>query len=246
MNMNMEELYALVESLSQVKTIEEIEQVCLKFCDLCGLEFYLFGVCNAISLSSPQIFTVSNYPKEWYEGYFENDLQKSDPVVKYCFANTVPITWNKLVKMEQYCDAIGLQLMHAAREKGLVDGLSVPVKAPSGEVSILSLASKIEEQLPRRLLHALPFAQYFSYSLFEVYLKMNLHRSLLEPLTPREHESIFWACEGKTAWEMSQIMNVTERTAIFHLTSATKKLGAANRQHAVAKAIMYGLVKAVV
>jgi len=148
------------------------------------------------------------------------------------------------MKMDKYCDAVGMQLMEAAKARGLVDGLSVPVKAPTGEVCILSLASKVELDLDKRLLNALPFAQYFSYSLFETYLKLNIDSSPLAPLTPREQESLFWACEGKTAWEMSQIMNVSERTAIFHLTGATKKLGAANRQHAVAKAIMYGLIKA--
>ncbi len=42
---------------------------------------------------------------------------------------------------------------------------------------------------------------------------------------------------------MAQIVGVSERTVNFHLTSVIKKLGASNRRHAVAKAVMYGLVK---
>ena len=243
--MNMEQVLPLIETLSESKGVEDIEAVCLRFCELCDLEYYLFGVCNATSLSSPQIFTISNYPSEWYDGYFESDLQKSDPVVRYCFDNTVPITWNKLTTLDDYCDPGGLEFMSKAKANGLVDGLSVPVKAPSGENSIFSLSSSKEENIERRLLEVLPFAQYFGYSIFETYLKLNIGQSPLEKLTPREKESLFWACEGKTAWEMSQIMSLTERTAIYHLSSATKKLGAANRQHAVAKAIMCGLIKAV-
>lgn len=241
--MNSEKLHALVASLAELETIQEIEDVCLNFSELCGLEYYLFGVCNATSLSAPQIFTLTNYPNEWFDGYFENNLQKSDPVVRYCFENSVPITWNKLMQMDQYCDPIAVQIMGEAKAKGLIDGLSVPVKAPSGEICILSLSTKVEKNIKKRLNNVLPFAQYFGYSLFETYLKMNLGHAPVVSLTPREKESLFWACEGKTAWEMSQIMSVTERTAIFHLSGATKKLGAANRQHAVAKAIMYGLVK---
>jgi LuxR family transcriptional activator of bioluminescence operon len=43
--------------------------------------------------------------------------------------------------------------------------------------------------------------------------------------------------------EMAQIVGVSERTVNFHPTSVIKKLGASNRRHAVAKAVMYGLVK---
>ena len=241
--MDINNLYQLIERLGQDKRIENIESVCETFCELSGFEFYLFGVCNASSLSAPEIFTLSNYPKIWYEAYFANEMQKRDPVVRYCFDHSAPITWNKLMEMSEYCDPIALQFMQSARESGLVDGLSIPVRSPSGQISILSLATNNAENVKQRLLNVLPLAQFFGYSIFETYLEMNLDKSLADNLTSREKESLFWACEGKTAWEMAKIMNISERTAIFHLTSVTKKLGAANRQHAVAKAILYGLVK---
>ncbi|AQS35429.1 DNA-binding protein with HTH domain [Shewanella psychrophila] len=241
--MNIDKLYSLVESLSHCHTPEEIEKVCLKFCQLCELEFFLFAVCNATSLSAPKIFTLTNYPSEWLDVYYKNNFQKSDAVVRYCFGNSVPITWNKLMKIDEYSEPNAVKVMNEAHSKGLIDGLSVPIKAPTGEIAILSLTTKIEPDVQQRLANVLPFVQYFGYSLLETHLKMNLGKSPSASLTPREKESLFWACEGKTAWEMSQIMSVAERTAIFHLSSATKKLGAANRQHAVAKAVMYGLIK---
>lgn len=135
------------------------------------------------------------------------------------------------------------KLWRRPKKIGLANGLSVPVKAPSGEVSIFSIATTNEDGIRGRLMNLLPLAQSFSYSLLEAFLRINLASSPVNELTPREKECLFWACEGKTAWEMSKIMDLSERTAIFHLTSATKKLGASNRQHAVAKAIMHGLVK---
>ena len=78
---------------------------------------------------------------------------------------------------------------------------------------------------------------------FKEYLDIVSKNPKVADLTERELECVFWACEGKTAWEMAQIVGVAERTINFHLTSVIKKLGASNRQHAVAKAVMYGLVK---
>jgi LuxR family transcriptional activator of bioluminescence operon len=53
---------------------------------------------------------------------------------------------------------------------------------------------------------------------------------------------MFWACEGKTTWEISRIVEISERTVIYHLHNSAQKLGASNRQHAVAIAIGKGLI----
>ena len=61
-------------------------------------------------------------------------------------------------------------------------------------------------------------------------------------LTPREIECLKWAADGKTEWEISAILHVSEHTADKHLANAHRKLGAANRSHAVALAIRWGFI----
>ncbi|EKF20145.1 LuxR C-terminal-related transcriptional regulator [Nitratireductor pacificus] len=70
-----------------------------------------------------------------------------------------------------------------------------------------------------------------------------LHR-LGEPprLTPREKECLQWAALGKSEWEVSQILGISEHTAEKHLLNAKTKLGATNRAHAVAEAIRCGVL----
>ena len=59
----------------------------------------------------------------------------------------------------------------------------------------------------------------------------------------REREILRWAADGKTSWEVSVILNISERTVKFHLTQASLKLNAVNRTAAVAKALARGLIK---
>ena len=61
-------------------------------------------------------------------------------------------------------------------------------------------------------------------------------------LTKRQKEVLFWITEGKTAWDISQLLVVSERTVNFHLDNIFKKLGAVNRPHAVARAMSYGML----
>ncbi|SEB71655.1 LuxR family transcriptional regulator, quorum sensing-dependent transcriptional regulator [Nitratireductor aquibiodomus] len=69
-----------------------------------------------------------------------------------------------------------------------------------------------------------------------------LYRQGGEPrLTPREKECLQWAALGKSEWEVSQILGISEHTAEKHLLNAKTKLGASNRVHAVAEAIRCGV-----
>ncbi len=243
--MNTNELLSFQEKIEECKTLEEAESICLEFSREFRWEYYLFGVVAATSLSAPKITTITNYPDEWWLYYFKEEMQKSDPVVKYCFERFAPIRWDKLMKMEQYNSPAAEKLMARARELGLVNGMSIPIKSPSGDVAIFSLATSNNDDIENRFMESLFPAQAFSNFLFEAYTRFQANTNETIKLTPRENECLFWACEGKTAWEISKILDVSERTVIFHMTGAAKKLGASNRQHAVAKAILHGLIKPV-
>ena len=59
-------------------------------------------------------------------------------------------------------------------------------------------------------------------------------------ITKRELECMRWASEGKTSWEISQILNISERTANFHVANCIEKTGSVNRQQAIAKCLLQG------
>ena len=71
----------------------------------------------------------------------------------------------------------------------------------------------------------------------------SLNADKLCNLSARERECLEWAAKGKTSWETSKIIGVTESTIIYHLRNATRKLNAANRLHAVTKALKASLIE---
>jgi DNA-binding CsgD family transcriptional regulator len=62
-------------------------------------------------------------------------------------------------------------------------------------------------------------------------------------LTEREKECLLWAAEGKTGWEIGNIVNISERTVTFHLQNAAQKMGVVNRQQAISRALSMGLIE---
>jgi DNA-binding CsgD family transcriptional regulator len=61
-------------------------------------------------------------------------------------------------------------------------------------------------------------------------------------VTARELECLKWIAQGKTAWEASVILGISERTVRFHLNSAREKLCCINTTQAVAKAVSDQLI----
>jgi LuxR family quorum sensing-dependent transcriptional regulator len=56
-------------------------------------------------------------------------------------------------------------------------------------------------------------------------------------LSARQRDVLLWASEGKSAQETAEILGITKATVDAHTQSATRKLGASNRAHAVALAL---------
>lgn len=54
-------------------------------------------------------------------------------------------------------------------------------------------------------------------------------------LTDRERDALGWVAEGKSDWEISVILGVSETTVRFHVDNARRKLGAVTRAQAVAR-----------
>lgn len=61
-------------------------------------------------------------------------------------------------------------------------------------------------------------------------------------LSPREKEILKWVKEGKTSWNISVILNISERTVNFHIDNIKQKLNVMNRAQAVAVALKWRLI----
>ena len=61
-------------------------------------------------------------------------------------------------------------------------------------------------------------------------------------LSTREKEVLNWLKRGKSSWDISVILGISERTVNFHVYKIMQKLEAVNRPQAVAAAIHFGLI----
>ena len=68
------------------------------------------------------------------------------------------------------------------------------------------------------------------------------HEDPVEALTVRQIECLSWAQEGKTSWEIGQIMGISQRTVESYLAIVFDKLKVRTRVQAVVRARTLGLI----
>ena len=66
-------------------------------------------------------------------------------------------------------------------------------------------------------------------------------KEAFHPFSQREVEVLHWLNAGKTSWDMSVIMKISERTVNYHVNNIMTKLNVTNRSQAVSEAARFGL-----
>jgi LuxR family quorum sensing-dependent transcriptional regulator len=181
-----------------------------------------------------------DWPVEWLERYVSRNYVDLDPVVSHMKQLQAPFQWRDAAD-EIRVDRGGEVVMGDAGEFKLRDGLAFPLVTLDGQIVMVSLGGDRIE------LSGAQFGMISLVSTYAVGRALQLHtmpeRTIDHvELTPRERECLKWAAVGKSEWEISQILGISEHTSEKHLLNAKSKLGAVNRVQAVAEAIRRGYI----
>jgi DNA-binding CsgD family transcriptional regulator len=201
-----------------------------------------FAVCglakmdNCHRIKSYEIVNVS-YPSEWLLLYMQQQYQLVDPVIKQHFTKFRMQYWADTYKI----DGSPRDFIFHADTFGLRDGYTYGVANNSGSGgSLFSFSGRSLEHHKHTediLTHLVP---HLHQALIRILEKPPLRNDIF--ISEREKEVLKWVKQGKSSWDISVILGISQNTVIFHTNNTMKKLGAVNRTHAVALALEVGLL----
>ncbi|MEO5881931.1 MAG: autoinducer binding domain-containing protein [Caldimonas sp.] len=195
-----------------------------------------FSGANSVAVLS----TLHNTPAAFHEEWVENG--GSDPVCQQAKRSTAPFIYGP----ETYAEAGAMTRWERQAQFGFAHGICSTFHLP-GNLHITFGIDRIRP-LPRernelaRLVARSHFFATFLQSTALAILSIEPSSTLVRRLSPREHECIQWAAEGKTAWETGMILSIAEGSVAKILASAIRKLDCASKPHAVVKALRLGLI----
>jgi len=232
----------ITEATSGIRTIEDSSIVISQMARRFGLEHAAYLAVNIPRIGRQTPFYSATYSDEWCQHYQHQNYVDIDPVVRAGLRGLLPVDWADF----QLGTPKLRKLFGEAGEAGLGNqGLTFPIHGRGGETAMFSLNAKMgrEEWARFKKQHMGEF-QLFAF---------HLHTKVVEAeggvdvdfdarLSNRERECLRWAATGKTTWETSVILKISERAVRFYLDSARSKLDCLTKTQAVAKAVALGIV----
>jgi LuxR family transcriptional regulator, quorum-sensing system regulator LasR len=208
------------------------------------IDYFLFGCVFSLGNQSNITRIISNYPKKWRNKYDKEKFILVDPVMIYCTNRLVPIGWNCLEKLSINQS----NFMEEARGYGLASGLSFPIHSREGDVGILSFSSNKPSKFDQSYTNAAAALMVYGH-LLAGFVHDAMRQIVDKPadimrssLTPRELECLKWIAAGKSSWEISSILSISEHGVLYHVRNIMSKFDAPTRHLAVLKAVACGIV----
>ena len=193
-------------------------------------------------LGEPEFITVDNTPAAYRQVFKNRQDGRRDPVMQHCKRNSVPMIWDQ----RTYTAVQQGDKWEAQARFGYCTGIALALHMPEGRHFFMGVdrdrALPQTAELTRMVADLQLFAVHAQEAAQRVLLPATAQTEVPN-LTPRELETLRWTMEGKTAWEVGNILGITERTAVLHANNATHKLGTANKHQAVLKALRLGLIR---
>jgi DNA-binding CsgD family transcriptional regulator len=181
---------------------------------------------------------LSTYSQAWQTEYIQEGYVNKDPVIRYGYDALVPFKWHDISRTSDH-------VMAAAQDYNCGYGLTVPIHGRYGELALLSTCGpKSTGEVDKLAQEYLPYIHFLAFYLHQQAkglfdtptTDIHIH------LSPRENDVLAWTAQGKSSWEIGQILGLAERTVNQYIHSCYRKLEVHNKHHCVAKALVMGLI----
>lgn len=214
-----------------------------------GFDCFMYAICmDPLPCAESRQFAYTTSTSEWVRRYDQCNYVDIDPRVRTLTKVALPIVWDQ--QSFRGTSARVDSFLDDALTFGIASGISIPIRDAKGRPAMVALSSAIRlndevrlTQINRNFGEIMLFGQYFH----ELLMTALLDRAVGpvdqgKPLSPRERECLVLVARGLASEDIAHRMSITVRTVQMHFDSIRSKLGAANRQEAVALAIKRGII----
>lgn len=225
--------------------ISEVKAITRHF----GFDSFMYGVAVSASPNNDScMYAFTTLPMEWVMRYDQRAYIEVDPRIADTWDRTAPLVWDQstMRRRSSASDAF----LDDALAHGIASGVCMPLHDALGTRRLIVLNSVTpvlsasrRQQITGDLGDLLVFANYFH----EIFMKAVVAKKVPPraagmKLSARELECLRLAATGLTTEAIAKKLGIVASTAQFHFNSIRSKLGAANRQEAIARGVRDGLI----
>lgn len=205
---------------------QDLSRVFEDVCDQFGFEYYCLKTNLRLRDGERRSLKITNYPPSWLQRYSDSGYSRIDPAASHAMDHVAAASLEHLMDTANQC-ALKKGFKDDAKDMGIGIGITIPLRSPylSGFINFNCKNFNETNQFPS-------IAASFSSKLCESLGQFCVGDDVIDgyhSLTLREKQVAFWGANGKTAWETSMILGISQRTIIAHLINSMNKLQCNNK-----------------
>lgn len=211
-----------------------------------GFDHFMYGVSTTMQPTRATRAGVwTSMPDAWVREYVAAAYVEIDPRLRGAWNSTLPFLWDTGA-----CAGTAQErsFFAAAARYGIRSGVAIALRHRFDRPGVFVLSSGAPaNDAPRRahIAHVLGQAMALATYVHDITLHAVTATAATgapDRLSPRERECLQLAARGLTSREIGATLAIGERTVHTHFAHVLAKLGAANRQEAIARATASGLI----
>ena len=229
----------LLASLSAVHSEQALFKKLQPAARKIGFDHCAYGLRLPFPLTQLRTVMYSTYPTNWQARYMAENFLAIDPTVRHGAVSLRPLVWGEPVFRE------APTFWEEAYSHGIQYGwsqASIDVNGIRGMLTLARAAESLSQAELRTNGCQMAWLTQVAHQSMSRLVEKRILPDAAVKLSSREKEVLQWTAEGKTAGEVSKIMNITERTVNFHIANAMEKLSCANKTAATVRAALLGLL----
>ncbi|WP_254603263.1 helix-turn-helix transcriptional regulator [Sphingomonas bacterium] len=172
---------------------------------------------------------VHNYPDRWADYYDENALGVSNAVHRASHVTSIGFRWSDIPQMIPLT-ARDRRVLLLGSHQGVGDGYTVPANVPGEAYGSCSFANEASRPMANKMLPLAQLAGVFAFGAARrLWSVRAFERAPAPTLTDRQRDCALWAARGKSDWDTSCILGLSEETVARHIRDGCERYGVNKR-----------------
>lgn len=203
--------------------------------------FRWFALLHNVDLirRSKKALMLTTYPARWLDEIIETRLYLDDPIHAACAKTPSGLAWSQI---GEYIIPSQRQvsILDKGRAHGLRTGFTMPIRMSDEPEAVFSVASENENDGPSENVLAARLIGTVAFDRARSLLGEN--REVFESVTlsPRQIDCVALVAQGKSDWEISQILGLGRDTVHEYVEGARRRYGVRRRTQLVLRAVRDG------
>lgn len=203
--------------------------------------FQHFALAHHSNAKPGDIVRLTNYPDDWRDYYTRTGQFVLDPIHQTSKRKAGAFEWSE-VPSAITLNPAQEDLLRRGAEIGLVNGYTIPIHIPGDATGSCTFVVDDRHEIQREMLPVAHMIGGYAFEAARRYVRRASEAAAQPRLSDRQRDCLILVGQGKSDWEISRILGLSEETVTRHVKRAMESFDATKRTQLLVRALYDGQI----